>query len=57
MKDRSTFCIAMALVEACRGNWESGLFFCGANVVKAAKMETVEQVMRDLFPDSGEVEG
>jgi len=51
MKDRSTFCIAMALVEACRGNWESGLFFCGANVVKAAKMETVERIMRDLFPE------
>ena len=49
-KDRSTFCIAMALVDGCLGNWESGLFFCGTNAYKATKIETVEQVMRDFFP-------
>ena len=50
-KDRSTFCIAMALLDGCLGNWESGLFFCGTNAVKAEKIETVEQVMRDFFPE------
>ena len=50
-KDRSTFCIAMALVDGRNGNWESGLFLCGSNVVKAAKIEKVEQVIRDFFPE------
>ena len=50
-KDRSTFCIAMALLDGCLGNWESGLFFCGSNASKASKIEKVEQVMRDFFPE------
>ncbi|MCL1941548.1 MAG: nitronate monooxygenase family protein [Synergistaceae bacterium] len=48
-KDRSTFCIAMALVDGCLGNWESGLFFCGSNAAKAEKIEKVEEVMHDFF--------
>ena len=50
-KDHSTFCIAMALIDGCLGNWESGLFFCGSNAVKATKIEKVEQVMQDFFPN------
>lgn len=48
-KDRSTFCIALALVDACEGNWDTGLFFCGSNATKASKIETVEAVMKDFF--------
>ena len=48
-KDRSTFCIAMALIDGCLGNWESGLFFCGSNAIKATKIEKVEQIMRSFF--------
>jgi len=48
-KTRETFCIAMALVDAFNGKWESGLFFCGSNVVKAQKIETVAEILNELF--------
>jgi nitronate monooxygenase len=38
-------------VDAYRGNWEEGLFFCGSNVGKIEKMENVEEIFRDLFGD------
>lgn len=48
LKDRSTFCIAGALVDAYQGNWETGLFFAGSNVTKCTKLETVEEIFKDL---------
>ena len=48
-KTHETFCIAAALVEAQTGNWETGLFFCGSNVVKANKIEHVEYIINELF--------
>ena len=48
-KTRETFCIAAALVDAQVGNWETGLFFCGSNVVKVNKVERVEDIIRELF--------
>ncbi len=48
--ERETFCIAQALIDAFRGNWEDGLFFCGSNVTKVEKMEHVEDIMKELFP-------
>lgn len=48
-KTRETFCIAMALVDAYKGNWDKGLFFCGSNVVRANKIETVQEIIDDLF--------
>ncbi|PIE55241.1 MAG: nitronate monooxygenase [Dethiosulfovibrio peptidovorans] len=50
-KDRETFCIAQALVDAYRGDWDHGLFFCGTNAVKASKIEPVADVIRSLFPE------
>ena len=50
-KDRETFCIAMALVEAFKGDWEKGLFFCGSNVTKVDKIDTVENIIREFFPE------
>ena len=50
-KTRETFCIAMALVEAFNGNWEKGLFFCGTNVTKVTKIETVQEIIDDLFTE------
>ena len=46
---RETFCIAMALVDAFNGKWETGLFFCGSNVVKAHRIETVAEIINELF--------
>ena len=48
-KTRETFCIAAALVDAQVGNWETGLFFCGSNVVKANKIERVKDIVDELF--------
>ena len=48
-KTRETFCIAAALVDAQAGNWETGLFFCGSNVVKANKIEHVDDIIKELF--------
>ncbi|MCI5747819.1 NAD(P)H-dependent flavin oxidoreductase [Eubacterium pyruvativorans] len=42
------YCITAALRAAWRGDWEHGLFFCGANVGKVNRMETVREVMNDL---------
>lgn len=48
-KDKKAFCIAQALVDAYRGNWEEGLFFCGSNVDRIDHMETVQEIFSDLF--------
>ena len=48
-KTGETFCIATALVDAFNGKWESGLFFCGSNVVKVNKIETVAEIINELF--------
>lgn len=50
-KTRETFCIAAALVEAFKGNWEKGLFFCGSNVSKINKIEKVADIIGELFPE------
>ena len=47
--ERQAFCIAQALVDAFRGNWEEGLFFCGSNVAKITRVETVEEIFAELF--------
>lgn len=47
--DRSAFCIAAALVDAYMGDYENGLFFCGDNVTKCTRMETVDGIMGELF--------
>ncbi|MDR1048751.1 MAG: nitronate monooxygenase family protein, partial [Synergistaceae bacterium] len=49
-KSQETFCIAMALVDAFNGKWESGLFFCGSNVVKVDRISTVNEIIDELFP-------
>jgi len=51
-KTGETFCIAAALIAAFNGNWEDGLFFCGSNVVKANRIETVSEIINELFDAS-----
>lgn len=43
------YCITNALVNAVKGNIEEGLIFCGANVEKVKKIETVHEVVEDLM--------
>lgn len=53
IKTRETFCIAQALVDAYRGNWEEGLFFCGDSVPRCNKIETVKDIFNELFGGCG----
>ncbi len=43
------YCITDGLINAVKGNVEEGLLFCGAKAWKADHLETVPEVIRDLF--------
>lgn len=43
------YCITNALVNAVKGNLDEGLIFCGENVSKITKIETVHDVVEDLM--------
>jgi len=49
LRERTTFCIAGALVDAYKGDWENGLFFCGSNVTKCTKIEKVADIFAELL--------
>lgn len=40
---KSPYCIANALIAAVRGDWENGLFFCGANAGDIDRISTVRE--------------
>ena len=42
------YCITKALIHAAVGDVKNGLLFCGSNVYRCTKMETVEEIMKDL---------
>lgn len=46
-KASTVYCIARALVQAVRGNYEEGLFFCGGEVHRLDRMRTVPQLMEE----------
>lgn len=43
------YCITKALIAAVRGDTENGLVFCGANVGKINKIQSVSEVMEELL--------
>lgn len=43
------YCITDALVNAARGDVDHALLFCGADAWKAERIETVDEVIADLF--------
>jgi len=43
------YCITDALVNAARGKLDDALLFCGSNAWKSKKIETVHEVVEDLF--------
>ena len=43
------YCITQALVNAAEGNLDHALLFCGSNAYRAERIETVEEVMRELM--------
>ena len=44
---QTPYCITHALIEAVKGNWEEGLFFCGAEVERVDRMSIVAQVLEE----------
>ena len=45
------YCISRALVAAHRGDWENGLFFCGAHVEDVTSMSTVRAQMDQIMEE------
>lgn len=43
------YCISGALIAAVRGDWENGLFFCGANAGEVKQMSTVKEQMEQIM--------
>lgn len=43
------YCITKALVNSVKGNVDEGLIFCGADVWKQNKMQSVKEVIDELF--------
>jgi len=48
MPDKIPYCITQALVNAVKGDLENGLIFCGADVGKLYKIQTVQDVITEL---------
>ena len=48
---RLLYCISDALIAAVRGDWENGLFFCGANVGDVCRMSTVKEQMDQIVKE------
>lgn len=45
------YCISRALIEAVKGNWEDGLFFCGENAYRVNRMMSVQELMNELVEE------
>ena len=43
------YCISKALIAASRGDWENGLFFCGANAGTVSALSTVREQMDQIM--------
>lgn len=46
---KAPYCISKALVDAVRGDWENGLFFCGANAGEQSRVTTVKEEMDQIM--------
>lgn len=42
------YCITQALIRAAKGQVKDALLFCGANAYRCSKIETVDEVIKDL---------
>lgn len=50
-KLESPYCISQALIAAWKGDWENGLFFCGANVGQAEAVSSVGKQMDQIMTE------
>lgn len=51
------YCITQALIEAAKGNWEEGLFFCGAHAGRLDRIMPVAELMQELAQGFAEAQG
>ncbi len=47
--NRTPYCISRALIDGVNGKWETGLFFCGANIGRINKIVKVKELMEELW--------
>ena len=45
------YCISRALMAAAQGDWENGLFFCGANAGELLSITTVREEMDKIMKE------
>ena len=45
------YCISRALIAARNGDWENGLFFCGANAGEVSRLSTVREQMEQIMEE------
>ena len=45
------YCISRALIDARNGDWENGLFFCGANAGKVDRLSTVREQIDQIMQE------
>ena len=45
------YCISKALIAARNGDWENGLFFCGANAGEVNRLSTVREQMEQIMKE------
>jgi hypothetical protein len=48
---KTPYCISRALIAAVRGDWENGLFFCGANAGEVRRISTVQAEMAQIMAE------
>lgn len=49
--DKSPYCIIIALMNAFKGNFESGFAFAGSNAFRATKISSVKEVFQSLLDE------
>lgn len=47
--ETAPYCISKALIAAVEGDWENGLFFCGANAGEVRRLTTVSEQMDQIM--------
>lgn len=48
---KAPYCISQALIAAVKGDWENGLFFCGANAGEVRRLSTVKEQMDQIMEE------
>lgn len=48
---KSPYCISKALVAAVNGDWENGLYFCGANAGEKSRISTVKEELDQIMDE------